>query len=82
MTVLRGFESFADIIDTFVKSEVERYSDMVSNQTAMHGKSNSIYRTIPVQDGQFLSSIRDVNDNVMYFMVGVDRVNGPTKIGV
>lgn len=76
-----SFESFAEIVDNFVSSHMERRSDYLNNQVSMYGEETNIYRTIPASEASVLSSIRDANDNVMYFMVGVDRVGNPSKIG-
>jgi len=82
MAVRRGFESFADIVDTFVKEEFTRQSDAMTTQALVYGENYNVYRGVPSSPETILSSIRDIDDDVMFFMVGVDRVGRASKIGV
>ena len=79
--VRKGFDSFINTIDIFVREEMSRQTDSIIYSQLSGGENYESFRSIPLVDTSVLSTVRDIDDGVMYFMVGIDRINRPAKVG-
>lgn len=79
--IRKGFEAFADVIDTFVRDEMARNNEALFNNALIYGENERMYRGAPGIHGDIESSIKDPVDGVAYFMIDFDRVGRPAKTG-
>jgi len=80
--VRKNFNSFVNSVDRFVKNEITKQNNFLANNALIYGSNYNVYKGVPNASMGTLSTIRDPEDNVMYFMVGIDRVGSVSKIGV
>ena len=80
--IRKGFDAFVDSVDNFVRQETYKQEETLASRSIVLNGNYNMFKGMPLGDGDVLSSIRDVEDDVMYFMIGFDRVGSPAKIGV
>lgn len=79
--VRKSFESFIGTVDSFVREESARQSHSLVYSHMARDSNYEAFRSMPIIDTSILSSVRDIDDNVFYFMIGIDRIDRPAKVG-
>jgi len=76
----RGMDQISKNIRDLIKIESNARNDATITNSILSGLNYSLTTGIPVSIESSPSSIRDMSDGVVYFMVGVDLVNSPAKV--
>jgi hypothetical protein len=79
MATRKSFESVARSVDQLIRNNINYRNENMKLASLVYGSNRELFYGINRYTENDATFIRDQVDGVVYFMVGVDRVNSAAK---